>query len=87
MICSMQEQHFEDPGNLFKALIKFKWKISPQKCLLFRDHLTNMGLLIMLKDDKPSCIPVRRNCDAIINLQPVKSVNDCRTFCGIVSFL
>ena len=69
---SRMDQYFEDLANLFKALIKFGFIISPHKYQFSRDHLTYMGLQFMLKDGKPSYTAVREKCNAIRNLKPLE---------------
>ena len=44
------------------------------------------GLTFMLKDDKPSHIPVREKCGVIIKLRSPKSVEDSRPFCSKANF-
>ena len=36
---------------------------------------------------RPSITPMRDKCEAIRHLDPPKTVQDCRKFCGMVNFL
>ena len=61
MFFSRADLHFDILANLFKALIKFEFKILPKKCHNLRDHFIYMGLTFMLKDEKPSYTWMREN--------------------------
>ena len=87
LIFSTKEQHWEDLANLFEVLICFGLKISPHKCQLFRDKLVYMGLEFLIKDGTAHYTAMRDKCDAIHNMKALKSVKECRTFCGMVNFL
>ena len=87
MVFTRKEQPLGDLANLFKALVKFLLKISPYTYQFFRDQLTYMGLTFMLKDGKLSYTPMREKCAAIIKLKLPKSVEYCKSFCSIVTFL
>ena len=87
LIFSTKEQHWEDLDNLFKVLIKYGLKISPHKCQLFRNELVYMGLQFIVKDGVAHYTAMKEKCDAIRNMQTLKSVKECRTFCGMVNFL
>ena len=85
-IFSRHHQHFQDITDLFKALIKFRLKISPNKCHFFREQLAYMDPKFMLKDGKPLHTPMREKCDAVIKLKAPKSVQDCGPFRRMVMF-
>ena len=87
LIFSTKEEHWEDLQNLFKVLIEYGLKISPYKCQLFRDKLIYMGLEFLIKDGTAHYTAMRDKCDTIRNMKPLKSVKECRTFCGMVNFL
>ena len=87
LIFSTKEQHWEDLQNLFAVLIKYGLKISPHKCQLFRNELIYMGLQFLVKDSVAHYTAMKEKCDAIRNMQTPKSVKECCTFCGMVSFL
>ena len=46
-----------------------------------------MGLHFLIKDGKPCLKPMKDKCDAIYSMLPLKSVKECRQFCGMVNFL
>ena len=54
---------------------------------MFRNSLVYMGLHFMIKDQKPCFEPMKDKCDAIRNMLPLKTVKECRQFCGMVNFL
>ena len=54
---------------------------------MFRDKLVYMGLHFLIKDGKPCLEPMKDKCDAIRSMLPLKSVKECRQFCGMVNFL
>ena len=87
LIFSKKEQHWEDLANLFEVLIRFGLKISLHKCQLFWDKLVYMGLEFLIKDGTAHYTAMRDKCDAIHNMKALKSVKECRTFCGMVNFL
>ena len=64
-----KQQHIGDLANLFKAMIKFGLKISLHKCQFFRDQLTYITLIFLLKDGKSSYTIIRERCNAIIELR------------------
>ena len=87
LIFSKWETHWQDIMDLLTVLIKYGLKISPHKCQLFRTKLVYMGLYFMIKNGRPAFTPMKGKCDAIINMQSLKSVKECRQFCGMVNFL
>ena len=87
LIFSTKETHKQDIQDLLDVLIEYGLRISPHKCQMFRDSLVYMGLHFMIKDGKPCFEPMKDKCDAIRNMQPLKSVKECRQFCGMVNFL
>ena len=87
-VSKAHKQHFKDIANHFKALIQFELKISPQKCQIFRDQFTHIGLTFTLKKKrKHSYTLIREQFGANIKMKPPESVKDCRSACGMVSFL
>ena len=46
-----------------------------------------MGLQFLIKDGVAHYTAMKEKCDAIRNMQTPKSVKECQTFCGMVSFL
>lgn len=46
-----------------------------------------MGLQFLFQNGRQSFTPMKDKCDAIHNLEPPKTICDCRTLCGMVNFL
>ena len=87
LVHSKFTDHMEDLTNLFQSLLDHGLKISPKKCQFFRTSLVYMGFTFLIKEGRPSFTPMKDKCDAIRNLEPPKTVKDCRKFCGMVNFL
>ena len=87
LIFSTKDTHQKDIEDLLDILIEYGLKISPHKCQMFRDSLVYMGLHFMIKNGKPCFEPMKDKCDAIRNMMPLKTVKECRQFCGMVNFL
>ena len=54
---------------------------------MFRDSLIYMGLHFLIRNGKPCFEPMKDKCDAIRNMMPLRTVKECRQFCGMVNFL
>ena len=87
LIHSKFADHLDDLIHLFQSLIKNGLKISPHKCQFFSKSIVYMGLKFLIHEGRPSFTPMKDMCDAIRNLQPLKTVKDCRKVCGMVNFL
>ena len=87
LVHSKFADHFQDLRQLFQSLRDKGLKISPRKCQFFRTSLIYMGFRFLIHQGKPSFTPMKDKCDAIRNLEPPKTVKDCRKFCGMVNFL
>ena len=46
-----------------------------------------MGLEFQVQDDKVCCTPLKDKCEAIRNLDSLKTLKQKRAFCGMVNFL
>ena len=79
--------HKQDIEDLLDVLIQYGLRISPHKCQMFRDQLVYMGLHFLIKDGKPCLKPMKDKCDTICSMLPLKSIKECRQFCGMVNFL
>ena len=79
-------KNFGDLANLFKASIKFSWKISAYKCYFFSDCITDIGVTFMLKEGKPSYTPMTEKYDAMIKIGLPTSMKGCGLFCWMVNF-
>ena len=87
LVHSKFADHMQDLTNLFQSLMDNGLKISPKKCQFFRTSLIYMGFKILIDKGRPSFTPMKDKCDSIRNLEPPKTVKDCRKFCGMVNFL
>ena len=87
LVHSRFADHMQDLTNLFQSLMDHGLKISPKKCQFFRTSLIYMGFKFLIDKGRPSFTPMKDKCDSIRNLEPPKTVKDCRKFCGMVNFL
>ena len=87
LVHSKFKDHKQDLTNLFQSLLDHGLKISPRKCQFFRTSLIYMGFKFLIHEGRPSFTPMKDKCDAIRNLEPPKTIKDCRKFCGMVNFL
>ena len=87
LIFSTWKTHKQDIEDLLDVLIQYGLHISPHKCQMFSDKLVYMGLHFLIKDGKPCLELMKDKCDAIPSMLPLKSVKECRQFCGMVNFL
>ena len=87
LVHSKFPDHMQDLINLFQSLMDHGLKISPKKCQFFRTSLIYMGFKFLIDKGRPSFTPMKDKCDSIRNLEPPKTVKDCRKFCGMVNFL
>ena len=46
-----------------------------------------MGLEFLIKEGTAHYTAMQDKCDTIRNMKALKSVKECRTFCGMVNFL
>ena len=87
MIHSKISDHMSLIVKLFKALIRNGLKISPKKCQLFKTNLVYMGHTMLIEDGLPKLKPLKTRVEAILKLDPPKTIKDCRSFCGMVNYL
>ena len=87
MIHSKISDHMSLLVKLFKALIRNGLKISPKKCQLFKTDLVYMGHTMLIEEGLPKLKPLKTRIEAILKLEPPKSIKDCRSFCGMVNYL
>ena len=87
LVHSKFADYMQDLTNLFQSLMDHGLKISPKKCQFFRTSLIYMGFKFLIDKGRPSFTPMKDKCDSIRNLEPPKTVKDCRKFCGMVNFL
>ena len=87
LVHSKFADHMQDLTNLFQSLMDHGLKISPKKCQFFRTSLIYMGFKFLIDKGRPSFTPMKDKCDSVRNLEPPKTVKDCRKFCGMVNFL
>ena len=84
---SKREDHIGYLIDLFKAIIRNGLKISPRKCKLFKTELVFMGVIIKIEDGMPKMEPLKSRIDAIQKVKPPKTVKECRSFCGMVTYM
>ena len=87
LVHSKKKDHLTHLIDLFKALIRNGLKISPKKCQLFRKKLVYMGHTLLIEDNMPKITPLKTRVDAILKLDPPKTLKNCKQFCGMVNFL
>ena len=87
LIFSTKETHKQDIEDLLNVLIEYGLRISPHKCQMFKDKLVYMGIHFLIQDGKPCIQPMKDKCEAIRSMLPLKTVKECRQFCGMVNFL
>ena len=87
LVHSKSADHLQDLTNLFQSLIDNGLKISPKKCQFFQTELVYMELKFLIYNGRPSITPMKDKYEAIRRLDPPKTVQDCRKFCGMVNFL
>ena len=81
------EEHLDDLMDLLKVLRKYGLKLSPDKCQFFKKKIVYMGLEFQIQEDKVCYTPLKDKCDAIRNLESLKTLRQTRAFCGMVNFL
>ena len=86
-IHSTAEEHMDDLMHLFKVLRKYGLKLSPHKCLFFKKKIVYIELEFQIQEDKVCYTPLKDKCDAIRNLESLKTLRQTRAFCGMVNFL
>ena len=87
MVHSRMKDHLHHLIDLFKALIRNGLKISPKKRQLFRKKLVYIGHTLLIQDGRPQITPLKTRTEAILKLDPPKTVKNCKQFCGMVNFL
>ena len=73
----MKKAHLSKLGDLLKALLKNRLKISPGKCQLFKTELQYMGNVIFIKDRKVCVRPLRSRIEAIQKINPPTTPKGC----------
>ena len=81
------EEHMDDLVDLFKVLRKYGLKLPPHKCQFFKKKIVYMGLELQIQEDKVRYTPLKDKCDAIWNLESLKTLRQTRAFCSMVNFL
>ena len=64
-IHSTAEEHMDDLLDIFKVLQKYSLKISPHKCIFFKEKIVYMGLEFQVEKDKVCYTPLKDKCEAI----------------------
>ena len=60
--------------------------MSPRKCKLFKKSLVFMGLTMMIEDGMAKMKPPKSRIEAILKIKPPTTVQECRSFCGMVNY-
>ena len=81
------EEHMDDLMDLFKVLRKYGLTTSPHKCQFFKKKIVYMGLEFQIQKDKVCYTPLKDKCDAIRNLESLKTLRQTRAVCRMVNFL
>ena len=81
-----KKAHMSKLEDLLKDLLN-GLKISPKKCQLFKTELQYMENIIFIKDKRVWIKPLRNSIEAILKLEPPKTLKGCRSFAGMVNFL
>ena len=87
LIHSKLNDHMSLVIKLLKALIRNGLKISPKKCQLFKTNLVYMGHTMIIDEGLPKLKPLKTRVEAILKLEPPKTIKDCRSFCGMINYL
>ena len=87
LVHSKFADHLQDLTNPFQLLIDNGLKISPKKCQFFRSELVYMGLKFLIYIGRTSITHLLDKWAAIRHLEPPKTVQYCRKFCGMVNYL
>ena len=87
LVHSKFDSHLERLEELFQALIKNGLKISPKKAQFFRKKIIYMGLEISYEHGRPTITPTKSRTEAIRKITRLESVQDVRSYCGMVNFL
>ena len=82
-----KSSHFEKLEDLLKPLHKNGFKISPQKCQLFKTDLQYMGNTIFIRNKRVCVRPLRSQIEAIQKLKPPTMIKGCQSFVGMVNFV
>ena len=87
LVFSTRKSHRARLIDLFKMMIKYKLKLSPKKCQLFRKQLVYIGNVFTIKDGKITITPMRSRCEAIQLLPTPTTVTEVKSFCGTANYL
>ena len=78
LVFSKKKTHLKHLTDLFKALIRNGLKISPRKCKLFKKSLVYMGHQVSIIENIHYITPVKSRVEAIVKLDPPKSLKNCK---------
>ena len=84
---SKRTDHTGQLIDLFKAVIRNGLKMSPRKCKLFKKSLVFLELTMMIEDVMPKMRPLKSRIEAILKVKAPTTVNECRSFCGMVNYM
>ena len=86
-IHSSKQAHWELLEDLLKAMIKNGLKLSRKKCQLFHTTLTCMGNDLVIRGKSITITPLKRYTEVIQKMPTPCTPKDCKSFCGLVSYL
>ena len=86
MIFTTHRQYFEDLANLFRALVQFRFRISPTKYQFFEKPLNIRESYIHVTRWKPIIYTIEGKCSTIIKLEPSNFVKNWISFSRMVNF-
>ena len=87
LVHSKFDDHLDRLEDLLKVLIKNGLKISPKKAQLFREKVTYMGIEISYEKGHPTMRPTKSKVEAIQKITALETIQDVRSFCGMVNFI
>ena len=86
MIHTKSKDHLNHFIACLKELLRNGLKISPKKHQLFRQKLTYMCKILLIKEKNTHWItPQETRVDAV--LDPPKTPKECKKFCGLIYYL
>ena len=87
LVHSSKAAHWRLLEQLFKAMCKNGFKLSPKKCQLFKTKLTYMGNEFVIVEKNMTITPLRSRTEALHKIPTPKTAKQCKSFCGFVNYL
>ena len=86
LIHSAKVDHWKLLEQLLKSMCMNGLRLSPKKCQLFKTNLTYMGNEFTINKRTMTITPLRSRTETI-NKIPTPRTKQCKSFCGVVSYL